>query len=93
MANTFLSSKQISIGASVYEKSMQKVAKSLLDYYDDKIALPEDVVTMDVGDENGAQLHHRIPCAHQLVLGAFTAVHQIPGFGPRQAKRQARDVA
>ena len=47
MANTFLSSKKISVGASVYEKSMQKVAKGLLDYYDDKIALPEDVVTMD----------------------------------------------
>ena len=47
MANTILSSKQISIGASVYEKSMQKVAKSLLDYYADKIALPEDVVTVD----------------------------------------------
>ena len=47
MANTFLSSKEISIGASMYEKSMQKTAKSLLDYYGDKIALPEDVVTID----------------------------------------------
>ena len=47
MANTFLFSKNINIGASIYEKSMQKIAKSLLDYYGDKISLPEDVVTID----------------------------------------------
>ena len=33
MANTFLASKKLNIGVSIYEKSMQKTAKSLLDYY------------------------------------------------------------
>ena len=47
MANTFLYSKSINIGGSIYEKSMKKTAKSLLDYYGDKIALPEDLVTID----------------------------------------------
>ena len=47
MANTFLYSKNINIGASIYEKSMQKIAKGLLEYYGNKISLPEDVVTID----------------------------------------------
>ncbi len=47
MANTFLCSKNINIGSSIYEKSMKKTAKSLLDYYGDKIVLPEDLVTID----------------------------------------------
>ena len=47
MANTFLFAKKVNIGASIFEKSMQKIAKSLLDYYGDKISLPDDVVTVD----------------------------------------------
>ena len=47
MANTFLCSMNIDIGSSIYEKSMKKTAKSLLDYYGDKIVLPIDLVTID----------------------------------------------
>ena len=47
MANTFLCSMNIDIGSSIYEKSMKKTAKRLLDYYGDKIVLPIDLVTID----------------------------------------------
>ena len=52
MANTFLYSKDINIGSSICEKSMKKTAKSLLDYYGDKIALPDDLVTIDKHKKN-----------------------------------------
>ena len=39
------------------------------------------VIAVDMGDEDGAQLHNRVAGAKQLVLCAFTAVDQIPGFG------------
>ena len=44
MANTFLKAMESPIGASLYEKSMLKVAKGLIENYSDKILLPEDFI-------------------------------------------------
>ncbi len=53
----------------------------------------EGVVAVDVGDEYGPQLHHRVASTHQLVLRTFATVHQVPGFGAGVAQGQAGDVA
>ena len=45
MANTFLKAKNIEIGSSLYEKSMVKTAKQLIERFSEKILLPEDVIT------------------------------------------------
>ncbi len=45
MANTFLKAKNIEIGSSLYEKSMVKTAKQLIEKFSEKILLPEDVIT------------------------------------------------
>ena len=43
MANTFLASKNINIGSSLYEKTMLKVAVNFLNDFKEKILLPDDV--------------------------------------------------
>ena len=45
MANTFLKAKNNEIGSSLYEKSMVKTAKQLIEKFSEKILLPEDVIT------------------------------------------------
>ena len=45
MANTFLKAKNIEIGSSLYEKSMVKTAKQIIERFSEKILLPEDVIT------------------------------------------------
>ena len=47
MANTFLASKNINIGSSLYEKSMLKVAAEFLNDFESKILLPDDVFVQD----------------------------------------------
>ena len=48
---------------------------------------PEHVIPMHMGDEDSAQLGQAQITAHELVLGAFTAVKQ-PQFGAlRQTDR------
>ena len=45
MANTFLASKNINIGSSLYEKTMLKVAVNFLNDFKEKILLPDDVLS------------------------------------------------
>ena len=47
MANTFLASKNINIGSSLYEKTMLKVAVNFLNDFKEKILLPDDVFVQD----------------------------------------------
>ena len=54
---------------------------------------PERMVAMDVGDKYCLQLHHGMMGSQQLVLGAFTAVNQVPVFWSAVAQRQTGYVA
>ena len=40
-----MKAKNIEIGSSLYEKSMVKTAKQLIERFSEKILLPEDVIT------------------------------------------------
>ncbi len=52
MANTLLKAMEIEIGLSLFEKSMVKTAKELMEKFSEKILLPEDVIVEIKGSKN-----------------------------------------